>query len=205
MRGHLRSPGFESACGGSTPPWATRTVAIVGTRMNARDERAKNSRICKTMQTIRSAGGTWSPHGYWEQAGGNPGPKKRCIPRCYPGDLASRGDTGRCERRFAHGARAHALDPDHGWSHWKPLITLVGDTRATAGWAAAERPRPWSCLPTTSEQADWATCRAYSSISPPIRRRCRRNVYDGSAARCARYSSKAVCRRSVSPARILRA
>jgi hypothetical protein len=39
----------------------------------------------------------------------------------------------------------------------------------------------------------------------PIRRRCRRERYDGSAARRARLSSKAVCRRSVSPARILRA
>jgi hypothetical protein len=38
---------------------------------------------------------------------------------------------------------------------------------------------------------------AYSSMAPPICRRCRRKVYDGSAARRARYSPKLICRRRV--------
>jgi hypothetical protein len=29
--------------------------------MNTKDERAKNPGICKMMQTIRTAGGTWEP------------------------------------------------------------------------------------------------------------------------------------------------
>jgi hypothetical protein len=38
---------------------------------------------------------------------------------------------------------------------------------------------------------------AYSSMAPPICRKCRRKVYDGSAARRARYSPKVVCWRRV--------
>jgi hypothetical protein len=43
---------------------------------------------------------------------------------------------------------------------------------------------------------DWSRL-AYSSMAPPICRKCCRKVYDGSAARRARYSPKVVCWRRV--------
>lgn len=90
---------------------------------------------------------------------------------------------------YARRSRGQRQRPDHGWDSLTPterevaqLVAegLFGDIRARILC------RCWS--------RSWL---AYSSMAPPACRRCRRKVYDGSAARRARYSSKAVCWRRV--------
>jgi hypothetical protein len=95
---------------------------IFETRMNAGNGRAKNPDLQGHSHRWREMGNGMNPG---DEGVSNPGPARRCRPRCYPRDLASPADMGDVSAVLAPGASPS------GRSSWSV-------TRGTKpGWSGA--------------------------------------------------------------------